>query len=101
MSCGALVLTTDAPPMNEIVTEERGILMGVRPGAPHGLVRKMYTTPEMLTEAVERALALSDSDYHRLCGRARSWFEVNARSFHVRFLGALDAILADARGRPA
>src|SRR6202011_4092360 len=39
MSVGAVTFTCDAPPMNELVGAERGVLVGVHLGERHNLAR--------------------------------------------------------------
>ena len=73
LSTGALVITTNAPPMNELVTEERGVLIPWTNATPSGMGEAFYSKPEQLREAVLRAVSLKDKKQR--CLQARRFFE--------------------------
>jgi glycosyltransferase involved in cell wall biosynthesis len=89
MSCGAVVVTTDAPPMNELVQPGRGLLVPARELHPQG-VGMLYQVDEDALEAiVQRALALSESERRLLGQNARAWFEANEAGFGKTFADAV------------
>jgi glycosyltransferase involved in cell wall biosynthesis len=53
MSCGAVVLTTDAPPMNELVSPEEGVLVPHSSTSPLRSGRRYFVDCDRLTEAIE------------------------------------------------
>lgn len=93
MSVGAVTLTLDAPPMNELIQPDRGLLM---PGASKGRqnLSDTYGFQEAaLEQAVAHALSLDEAALTRLGQAARRWFEANRASFAARVgqaLGRLD-----------
>lgn len=87
MSCGVLVLTTDLEPMNELVDEDRGLLVDVAETTPMGWARRATFSQEALEAAVERAIGLSDAEYTRRARAAREWYLSNDVAFRRR-LGA-------------
>jgi hypothetical protein len=91
MSVGALVLTTDAPPMNEFVTAERGMLVSATVLGRDRLATRYRFDAHAMEAAIERALALPESALRELGARARSWYLDNDREFRAR----LPARLAD------
>jgi glycosyltransferase involved in cell wall biosynthesis len=97
MSVGALTLTTDAPPMNELVTAERGVLIAGEPGARHNLTRLVCFAEAALEQAVERCLALGASEADAMGAAARGWFLANKHSFTARVGSALAALAVPAR----
>lgn len=82
LSTGAIVVTTDAPPMNELITEERGVLCSWTNAIPAGLGQGFYCTPEQIRSAVFRALALPDKDL--VSQKARQFFETLSASLKER-----------------
>jgi glycosyltransferase involved in cell wall biosynthesis len=92
MSAGAVVLTTDAPPMNEIVTVERGLLVAWTDTGSHHLATTYHVDAQTLGAAVERALALTSAQRTALGERARAWYEENDREFRARLIAAADAL---------
>lgn len=58
MSCGAIVVTTDASPMNEHIRPEYGFLLPARPGPAHHMANLHLTDPDPLAAAVAEAAAL-------------------------------------------
>lgn len=84
MSCGALVITTDAPPMNEHVRAEYGLLVK----APHSKPRHMGTSHFVdilaLETAVGAAIEMPASRKAEMGGLARSSFLEIDRMFHGR-----------------
>jgi glycosyltransferase involved in cell wall biosynthesis len=84
MSCGVLVLTTDLEPMNELLDESRGILVDVAETAPMGWGRRAKVGQGALEAAVERAIALSDSEYACKANAARQWYLENDAAFRRR-----------------
>jgi hypothetical protein len=89
MSVGALTFTCDAPPMNELVGAERGVLVGAQLGEQHNLARIARFDEAALAAAIERALALSAAQLDAIGAVARSWFLANKHGFVARLQGAV------------
>lgn len=81
MSCRAVVVTTDAPPMNELITSTRGFPVPSTHSEPRHLGTNFHVDPGELETTIQRLLHLP-TDEKRACGdHARSWFEENDHSF--------------------
>lgn len=89
MSTGAVVLTTDAPPMNEFVTADRGILVSYSRTALRGAGTNYYVDLDALEHAISHALEMDDSSRHALGARAREWYLQNDREAAERVREAL------------
>lgn len=96
MSVGAVVLTTDAPPMNELVTPERGVLVDHDQTGRQQLATTYRISEGALEAAIQRCLAMSESERTALGTRARTWFESNDAAFAGRLRTAIEAVLASA-----
>src|SRR5690606_8759978 len=81
MSVGAIVLATDAPPMNELVTPERGVLAAANRTGTQRLATTWFVDPAALEAAVDQVLALDEAARTRLGANARAWWEHNDRAF--------------------
>ncbi|HET6545651.1 MAG TPA: glycosyltransferase [Rhodanobacteraceae bacterium] len=88
-SVGAVIITLDAPPMNELVTGERGLLVPAMADGRQGLATLYRCQDGDLAAAVEHAVALTDSGRQALGVRARVWYETNASAFPGRIAAAL------------
>ena len=84
MSCAAVTLTTDAPPMNELVTVERGVLVPSLRSEPRHLGMNFHADPAALESAIQRLIVMPDEEKRALELAGRQWFEENARSFAGR-----------------
>ena len=93
MSCGAVAITLDAPPMNELVTAERGVLVAARATGEQDLAT-LYAADELsLREAIEHCIAMDLSAAESLGRSARQWYEANHAAFAVRLDDAVQAAL--------
>ena len=81
MSCRAVTVTTDAPPMNELVTAERGVLVPYHRSEPRHLGRNFFVDPAALETAIQSLIAMPAAEKSALGMRARSWFENNDALF--------------------
>ena len=98
MGLGAIVLSTDAPPMNELVTDDRGILVAYDRTSQQGLGTNYYASVASIEAGVERLLAMDEQKKQRLRDNARAWFHDN----HAQFTAALPkaaAIAVEGRKR--
>jgi len=93
MSCKAVVLTCDAPPMNELVDSSRGMLVKASEAGPFNLATRYHFDEAALEASVERLMAMSEDDRARLGEHARSWFESNEAAFAGRLDAALRQLL--------
>jgi glycosyltransferase involved in cell wall biosynthesis len=91
-STGAIVLATDAPPMNELVTAERGVLVGCAAAGRQNLATTYQFDAPALERAVERVLGMDANERQRLGAAARAWFLDNKRGFAGRVGRALEAL---------
>lgn len=83
MSVGAVVLATDAAPMNEHVAPDRGVLIASSPGRPKGLVLRQRIEVEAVEEAVERALSLDAATITAMGATARAHYLDARLAFHA------------------
>jgi len=87
MSSGAVTLTTDAPPMNELVTANNGVLVAASGSEPRHLGRRFSVDPVALESAVQALIDMPAEDTARLGGAARRRFEEIDRAFGERVTG--------------
>jgi glycosyltransferase involved in cell wall biosynthesis len=89
MSCQALVFATDAPPMNEIVRPERGILV------PHvrEWAMRLGTSYQVDEAAIERAVdglgQMNMTERRQMGKNARLWYLENDQLFRQRLVAAI------------
>ncbi|HEX5959767.1 MAG TPA: glycosyltransferase [Rhodanobacteraceae bacterium] len=94
MGVGAVVVTLDAPPMNEMVTPERGALVAPSRTGTQSLATTYFYGEGALEAVIERLLAAPDAELERMGAAARAWFHDNDRAFRKRIT---EAVLALAR----
>jgi hypothetical protein len=93
MSCGALVVTTDAPPMNELVSRDRGVLVPWRGSEPMRQGRRYFVDEDALERALAGIFASSPARWSAHRAAARAWYEANDAEFRQRFAAELAALL--------
>lgn len=89
LSCGNIVISTNAAPMNEFIDESFGVLVD-----PSGFHRQHFgnmhhVTPEAINEAVKSVLTLSDDKIKEMSTNARLKWEQNDKFFKEAFLKEL------------
>ncbi|OFV89744.1 MAG: hypothetical protein A3G76_00140 [Acidobacteria bacterium RIFCSPLOWO2_12_FULL_65_11] len=89
MSVGAVTITVDAPPMNELVMGERGVLVAYDRILRQKLAERYLFDEQALTIAVEQALAMTPDEMAARGTAARQWFLQNKAGFAGRISRAL------------
>ena len=94
MSVRAVVITVDAPPMNEMISPERGIAVPwSRTGTQH-LATTYYFDDAAMERAIDAAIRMDDARCEAFGAAARAWFEAERAAFPGRLDGALRELLA-------
>jgi len=81
---GALVVTTDAPPMNELVDNECGVLVKPRTTIPMNFGTRFLIDPEDFAVTVDKILQLEPRSRQRFGEAARYRFEAERGLFRER-----------------
>lgn len=81
--------------MNELVTEDRGLLMRYEDMGMQRLAKTYQFRETELQAAVEQATAMSSERWSRLSVHARAWFEENSGDFQSRVQAAMGAMVED------
>jgi glycosyltransferase involved in cell wall biosynthesis len=84
MSVGAVVVTTAAPPMNELVGPNRGILISFCDKSPRKLGVAFDVSVENIEAGMRKIFELTDPQKRELSQNARAWFEKNRAEFTAR-----------------
>ena len=92
MGIGAVTITVDAPPMNEMITPERGLRVAVARTGKQNLATTHFFDADAMEQTVQRALALEAAEIETLSAAARTWFEDNDRDFRKRIGTAVEAL---------
>jgi glycosyltransferase involved in cell wall biosynthesis len=96
LSVGAVVLATDAAPMNEHVTPERGVLIAARPGRRQGLDTTHVVTIEAIERAVDHALCLTGWQRATMGEAARAHYLASRSTFRERVQACVPLLLGEA-----
>jgi hypothetical protein len=91
MSCGAITLATDAPPMNEMITNERGVLVAYARTGTQQLATTYFVDADAIAAGIERMLALGESERRAKSEAARAWWDDNDRGFRLRLADAIES----------
>ncbi|MEL1263096.1 glycosyltransferase [Pseudoxanthomonas putridarboris] len=86
LSVGAIALTTDAEPMNELVTAQHGILIPFSHTGRQELATRYLIETVELEAAVEAALALDDREIARRSLAARDFYKRNDAAFRSQLV---------------
>ena len=89
LSVGAVTITLDVPPMNELVTPERGVLCTAQSFDTQALATLYRFEAEPMRAQVERCIAMSADERVTIGANARRWFKENERAFPSRLRDAL------------
>lgn len=92
MRAGAIVLLTNAPPMNEIVTDEGVVLIPAIYCGHKGLSPRFSVTQLGLEHSVSRALGLSEHERHHISAHAKTFVSRMDDEFRVQLNQALMTI---------
>ncbi len=92
MSCQALTVTTDAPPMNELITLERGILVNYSHTKPQRLGTNYYVDSQSLEQKINEILEMSDHQKRELGEKARQWYLENDTFFRKRLIEVISSM---------
>jgi glycosyltransferase involved in cell wall biosynthesis len=90
LSCGAIVITVDGPPMNELVQPDRGILINVKSSEPLCYSEKFIFDPLDLEKKIELVLSMPEVEKTRLKENAKKYFVKNNVFFEQRMLKAIE-----------
>ena len=93
MSCGAVLITTDAPPMNELVRPSRGVLVPYSSSASQGFGTKYLVDETALEKAIAEVFLTPVEELQRLGRAAREWYENNDKAFQPRFQKVIAEVL--------
>jgi glycosyltransferase involved in cell wall biosynthesis len=93
LSCGAVTLATNAPPMNELVQPGRGLLLDcLEETSPVGLSHRAFFRRESLEAAIERARTMDENSRRQIGAAARAFFLENDRLFRQRFVDLMRSL---------
>lgn len=93
MACKAVVVTTDAPPMNELVSARHGILIPTFQSEARHLGTNFYVDANVLDAQLTELIKADSATKQQLGERARSWFEANDQQFRKTLPSTLTELL--------
>lgn len=91
LSLGAVTLTVDAPPMNELVTPQRGLLVPYRGTGTRGLATTFHFDVQAMQARVMAAIQMDAQHADAIRRQARAWYLANDAAFRRRASEALQA----------
>lgn len=89
LSVGAVTITTDAPPMNELVGDDRGVLVAYARTGKQNLATTYYFDDQAMEAAVLGVMAMTEDEIDAMGARARAWYLDNHAAFPLRLHSAI------------
>lgn len=93
LSTGAIVVTTDAPPMNEFVSREWGFTVAAIPEGNQFMSTLYKVRTDALEVAIGTILGASLDSLETMSKKARNAFQMGRSSFEERFCGMIGRLL--------
>lgn len=89
LSCSSVVITSNAPPMNELINEENGILMNPNIQITNlGVIKCLYSISD-IEKCVKKCLTMSEEEYVTTSTKGYDSFTLN----HEKFVEKINLIL--------
>ena len=101
MSCEAVVVTTDGPPMNELVTSDRGVLVRAAREAPMRLGTSYFVDVSHLEQQIARVIDMTPDARREMGQQARLWYEAQRQAFERALRTFLDEAAGESHSRVA
>jgi len=92
MSCGAVLITTDAPPMDELVSSEEAFLVPHASTEPMGSGVRYIVDQHDLAETIARVWTMPAQLLERIRRAARARYEDGRRLFERRLVRVIEQI---------
>lgn len=92
MSCGAVVVTLDAEPMNELVDPDRGVLVPAHAVGTQDLATLYGFDAVDMERAITRCVAMRADEAETLGAAARTWYAAECSAFPARLRVAMVAV---------
>ena len=93
LSCRAVTMTTDGPPMNELIRPGRGLLIrSLSKTVPMRLSRRYLFDPAGLEDCVEQALSLDVPARQAIGEEGRAFFLENDQRFRSDFIALMKSL---------
>lgn len=89
LSLGAVTLTVDAPPMNELVTAQRGVLVPYTSTGTQGLATTFHFDARAMEARILAAIEMDERQIRSIRSHARAWYVTNDEAFQRRAVDAL------------
>ena len=89
LSCKALTITVNAPPMNELVSMETGLLAGIKKAEPLGFGEKFYVDEIDLERMIMKSIEMNEPDKIAKGEAARESYTLRRKHFQTNILQAL------------
>lgn len=93
LSCRSVVITTDAPPMNELVSPATGIPVPYSTSEPRHMGTNFHIDADKLEKNISQLLLISPEQKETYGKEARKWFEYNTSHFSETFPEIIGCIL--------
>lgn len=93
MSCGATVVTTAAPPMNELISDDHGILIPISHSEPRHLGTNFYVDIDLFEKRLSELIHTPLEMKQKSGSRARLWYNENNHKFNINFPSTIAELL--------
>ena len=92
LSCGSVIVTTDAPPMDELVSAEEGFLVPHTASVPSRAGTPYFVDVDGLADVLARVWTDGASELRCRRSAARAKYERMTESFHYRFAQVMQGV---------
>jgi glycosyltransferase involved in cell wall biosynthesis len=92
VSSKALTITVNAPPMNELVSIETGLLAGIKKTEPLGYGERFYVDEIDLERMIMKSIEMNETEKIARGKAARENYESRRKDFQINILQALQEL---------
>ena len=93
LSVKSLVITTNSPPMNELITPQRGFLIEQVRRAPQRLATNYFVSEQTIERGVRTVMGMSDDVKNQMRENGRKFYEENDAFFRRTFVDTITKVL--------
>lgn len=93
LSCKAVTITANAPPMNEIIAHENGLIAQATKGEAMGFGHRFFVDKDSLEEMISKAIEMDTNSKMAMGEAARKSYENQRADFRTRLMEAMNELI--------